>query len=175
MSRSVAISVSALLLSTTLAFGAPKTPYAPYEFLIGEWDVAPASGPALGVARFRLASGGRYIWHSMSLLENGAEKPHYEGMLVWNGVHRNLDMLISVDGGLEEQGTVSVQADGTVVREITAYAAAGEPRAPAHFRQTFQASANGQILTTVMRETPNGWVPTFPGSDRLFMTRRAAV
>src|SRR4029453_7925963 len=115
MSRLAAISVSALLLATTLAFGAPKTPYAPYEFLIGEWDVAPASGPALGVARFRLAFDGGYIWHSMSLFENGVERPHYEGMLIWNGVHRNLDMLISVDGGLEEQGTVSVQTAGTGV------------------------------------------------------------
>jgi hypothetical protein len=154
--------------------------YAPYAFLIGEWNVSPADGAAMGVARFRFAAEGAYIWHSMSFLSGGVEQLHYEGMLAWNGVHRNLDMLISLDGGsVTELGTVSVQEDGTVVREITAYSAAppsssgaGQPGV-GHFRQTFRAAGSDRILTAVLRQTADGWVPTFPGSDRLVMTRRA--
>jgi hypothetical protein len=174
-----------LILSIAGARAAEPPPsaaphYAPYAFLIGEWNVSPAEGAAVGVARFRFAGEEAYIWHSMSFLAGGAERLHYEGMLTWNGVHRNLDMLISLDGGrATELGTLSLQEDGTVVREITAYAAAppaastggGEPGV-GHFRQTFRAAGADRVLTAVLRRTADGWVPTFPGSDRLVMTRR---
>ena len=42
----------------------------------------------------------------------------------------------------------------------------------AHFRQTFKAAGPDKIFTTVMRQTDNGWAPTFPGGDHLVMTRR---
>jgi hypothetical protein len=42
----------------------------------------------------------------------------------------------------------------------------------AHFRQTFKAQTADRVLTSLMRESEAGWVPTFPGSDRLAMTRR---
>ena len=183
----------ALMLAALSARAAPGTegaergPYAPYAFLIGEWLVAPeAGGPAGTVVRFRWGPGHSYMWYSASLLMGGAERPHFEGILMWNGVHRNLDMLLTLDldgGRVQEQGTVSVAADGTVIREITAYYSegvgmitTGKRTGPeggvAHFRQTFKAQTADRVLTSLMRESDAGWVPTFPGSDHLAMVRR---
>ena len=50
---------------------------------------------------------------------------------MWNGVRRNLDMLVTIDlkgGRAQEQGVVFVENDGTVVRDITAYYSAGGGR-----------------------------------------------
>ena len=164
-------------------------PYRPYAFLVGEWDVAPANGPAFGIVRFRWGPSQSYLWYAVSLVENGTEQPHLEGMLVWNGLHQNLDMLLAVDpmgGGLaQEQGTVHVEADGTVVRDIRMVAslparapagghASPRPATPPQFRQTFKAVGRDTVLTDAMRKTEGGWVATFPGSDHLVMTRRVA-
>lgn len=165
----------------------PETPYASYEFLIGQWDIAPqAGGPAVARALLRWGPKNSYIWYAGSLLINGAERPHFEGLLVWNGVRKNLDMLLALDlegGRIQEQGVVLVQPDGTVVREVTAsysegtrpigQPAAGPKGATARFRQTFKRDGADRILTSVMRESGQGWVATFPGSDRLVMTRRS--
>jgi hypothetical protein len=163
-------------------------PYAPFAFLIGEWDVGPAGGQRAAVARFRWGSAKTYIWYSGALLVNGKEQPTFEGLLVWNGVRQNLDMLLVLDpasGNLvQEQGTMRVEPDGTVVREITVYysqgnalpprweQAAGPGGATAHFRQTFKRTGSRSISTSVMLETADGWIPSFPGSDRLVMTRQ---
>lgn len=161
--------------------------YAPYAFLIGEWDVgAEAQGPSFAIARFKWGPGRSYMWYSASFIANGAEEPHFEGLLLWNGVHRNLDMLLSLDlkgGRVQEQGTLSTAADGSVVRDITAYYSEGvgmlstgrpapEGGATVHFRQTFKSEGPGRVLTSLLRESGGGWVPTFPGSDHLAMTRR---
>jgi hypothetical protein len=73
----------------------PQNPYASYEFLIGEWDVKSETDvtPA-AVARVRWGPNGSNIWYSVALIADGHEEPHLEGMLVWNGVHKNLDMLL---------------------------------------------------------------------------------
>jgi hypothetical protein len=110
------------------------------------------------------------------------------GMLLWNGVHENLDMLVALDlngGRSQEQGDFVIEPDGTVVRRITAYFSEGLGTADgtrvgpggstATFRQTFKPQGADTLLTTVMRETPGGWVPTFPGSDKLVMKRRKAT
>ena len=186
--------LAALLAVSAIAFGqAPSDPYGPYKFLIGEWDVvAEGGGPAAGIARLKWGPNKSYIWYSMSLLDNatGAERPHFEGILVWNGVQKNLDMLLSMDlehGLVQEKGVVTVEPDGTVVREITASYSAGVRAMGGHgapdsqsgssgvtakFRQTFKAAGPDRILTRALRESPQGWIATFPGSDRLAMTRR---
>jgi hypothetical protein len=51
-------------------------------------------------------------------------------------------------------------------------AVAGPDGATAHFRQTFRATGEKTIVTSVLRETDKGWAATFPGSDRMVMTRR---
>jgi hypothetical protein len=164
------------------------SPYAPYAFLIGQWDVAPESGgPPLGGALFRWGPKESYIWCAATIAAGGREIPHFEGLLMWNGVQKNLDVLIALDlegGRIQEKGTLRVDADGTVVREITAsysegvhpigMPVAGAAGATARFRQTFQPDGPDRIRTRVLRETADGWVATFPGSDRLVMTRRKA-
>ena len=54
----------------------------------------------------------------------------------------------------------------------SARAGASPAGATARFRQTFQPDGPDRIKTRVLRETKDGWVATFPGSDRLVMTRR---
>jgi hypothetical protein len=167
----------------------PQNPYAPYEFLIGEWDVKSETDvtPA-AVARVRRGPNGSYIWYSVALIADGHEEPHLEGMLVWNGMHKNLDMLFTIDlrsGRSQEQGTMSVEQDGSLVREITAVHSAGVPTtsgkavgpegATRHFRQIYKRIGPDKIQTSVMRETDHGWVASFPGSDKMIMTRRSGA
>ncbi len=182
----------AVLIAVSPVWATPMPPdqaqYAPYKFLIGDWDVSAASGgPAFAIERFRWGPNKSYIWFSQSMLKNGIEVPHFEGMLMWNGVHKNLDMLLAVDltyGLGQEQGTVSVASDGSIVREITAVYSEGvqpigAPRvgpegATGHFRQLFVPDGAGKIATSAMRETAGGWTPTFPGSDHLILTPRTS-
>jgi len=198
-SPALRFALSALVLGATLSsFGQshPVEPghrataapdfYEPYAFLIGEWDVAPeAGGPAFGRATLRWGPNRSYIWYASSFLQGGKVVPHFEGLLVWNGVEKDLDMLISMDlngGRVQEKRSVFVDGDGTVVREITAaYSAgvrplgmppAGPGGASARFRQTFRKAGPDRILTAALRQEGAGWVATFPGSDRLVMIRR---
>jgi hypothetical protein len=163
-----------------------KNPFGPYEFLIGDWDVkSQADGVPMAVQRVRWGPNRSYIWYAVALLSDGREEPHLEGMLVWNGVHKNLDMLFVMDlksGRMQEQGTISVEADGSLVRNITAVYSpgvqamtgpVGAAGATARFRQTYKQVAPDKIQTSAMRQTERGWVATFPGSDRLLMIRRS--
>jgi hypothetical protein len=163
-----------------------KNPFAPYEFLIGEWDVKwEIDESPMAVQRVRWGPNRSYIWYAVALLTDGREEPHLEGMLVWNGVHKNLDVLFVMDlksGRVQEQGTMSVQADGSLVRNITAVYSpgvqamtgnVGSAGATARFRQTYKQIGPDEIQTSAMRETERGWVATFPGSDRLLMIRRS--
>ena len=168
------------------AGSARRDQYAPYEILLGEWNISPeAGGPAVAIQRVKWGPNKSYLWCSASLLVDGVEQPHFEGILAWDGVHKNLAVLLSVDlqyGLAEEQGTLSVEADGTLVRDITAVysegvkpigrASVGPDGATDHFRQTFKAAGPDRIVTAVLRESEHGWVATFPGSDHLVMTRR---
>ena len=155
------------------AAGAPESVYAPYRFLIGEWNVAPVSGgAAAAVTRFRWGPNQSYIWFAVATLAAGREEPHLEGILVWNGARKDLDMLVVLDlngGRAQEQGRLFVDADGSVVREIVAIGPAGTRSS---FRQTFRSDGERRILTSVMRQAGSDWVATFPGSDRLVMTPR---
>ncbi len=165
---------------------ANQNPYAPYEFLIGEWDVSPEGRPSQMVMRFQWRGTAKgYILFSASLLEaGGKEDLHFEGILIWNAVHQNLDMLVTLDpvnGTTQESGTLFIEPDGTVVRSIVSTGprnirgADGKLAAgSSNFRQTFKQMGPGRVRTVVMRETKNGWEPTFPGSDNLIMTKRAA-
>ncbi len=168
---------------------ATPAPYAPCAFLIGEWNVGPIEGKPAAVAHFRWGPGKTCIWYSGALLVKGSEQPSWEGLLVWNGVHKNLDFLLVLDptpGHLvQEQGTMHLEPDGTVVREITAFYSEGNPAPPnwdqpagvegatGQFRQTFKPDGPDRIRTAVMRKARNRWVPNFPGSDHLLMTRQA--
>ena len=169
----IALGVALTLPSGASAGDRSSGPYAPYAFLIGNWSFGPESGgPAQGRILFRWGPNQSYIWCETSLFVDGKEEPHFEGLLMWNGARKNLDMLVAVDlkgGGAQEQGTLSIQPDGTAVREITLIGPAGST---GRFRQTFKPAGPDRILTSVMRESSGSWVATFPGSDRLVMTRQ---
>ena len=185
------VALLAALLPPGIAAAADPTAipvhYVPYAFLVGEWNLAPeGGGPALGVTRFRWGPNRSYIWYSQSFFEGDAERSHFEGLLVWNGEHKNLDMLLVADldrGLVQERGTLAALPDGTVVREITATYSegvapmgskpAGPAGATARFRQTFRLEGDGRVSTRVFRENAVGWTATFPGSDRLVMTPRS--
>lgn len=151
--------------------------YAPYAPLVGEWSLTAADGTSVGISRFSWGPGRSYIWFATALVEQGREVPHFEGILVWNGINRNLDMLLSIDlqgGRAQESGTLAIAADGTIVRDhaATYTATATRPAFREEFRQTFRLDGPDRIATSVLRRTATGWVPTFPGSDTLVMTRR---
>ena len=150
--------------------------YAPYEPLIGTWAIAKANGSPVGVSRFNWGTGRSYIWFATALTDNGREVPHFEGMLVWNGVNRNLDMLVSIDlegGRAQESGTLAVAPDGFVREHVATFTPAdGRPASRVNFRQTYRLDGRDRIVTSVLRQTPTGWAPAFPGSDNLVMTRR---
>jgi len=173
--------------SSPQAVSAKAGLYADYAFLVGEWDVRGHGGPPVAVVRFQWGPNQSYLWYSLAMLQDGHEQPHLEGLLLWNGARRNLDILLTLDlegGRAQEQGVVSIRPDGTVVKEVTGIYSEGEPFPPgfdkagahgatARFRQTFRAAGPDTVVTAAMREAKDGWVPTFPGSDRLVMTRRA--
>lgn len=162
-----------LIIAASPAQASHQGPYAPYEFLIGEWDIAREGAAPVMVARFRWGPNRSYIWYAAALLKGEGEEPHFEGVLMWNGISKKLDMLLMLDlserASAQEHGTLSLAPDGTVVRDIIGTYATGTTR---RFRQTYRRLAPDKVETTVMRETPQGWVPTFPGSERLIMTRR---
>ncbi len=160
--------------------------YDPYRFLVGEWHVGPEKGPPLLVARIRFGPGESYLWYAASTLQGGTEYPHFEGMLVWNGTRRHLDMLLSLDlsrGLVQEAGAVRALPDGRVVRDIVAHYSPGVPLPPRGeakagpdgasiaFRQVFTPVNAARVLTTLERRESEQWVPAFPGSDALVMTR----
>jgi hypothetical protein len=165
---------------------AAATPYAPYEFLVGDWDVGAEGQPPSLVMRLRWGGTLRgYLFYSTSLLRpDGEEELHFEGMLIWNALAQHLEMLLTLDpvnGTTLEKGRMFVQPDGVVVREISAIGPQavrgpdGKPTAgAASFRQTFKQIDHDTVRTEVMRQTADGWGPTFPGSDKLVMKRRAA-
>ena len=148
--------------------------------------MAPVGSPPQAVTRVEWGPGRSCLRLGTNLLIGGREAPHFEGLLMWNGVRRDLDMLLSLDlagGRIQEQGRVFVEPDGTVVRDVTAIYSEGTRSigdnrtigaegGTAKFRQTFKRDGADRILTTLMRHTATGWVPSFPGSDRSVMTRR---
>lgn len=162
-------------------------PYGPYEFLVGEWEIGPEGKPA-AILRVRWGPNRSYLTYSVSVVGRDGEAPHLDGVLMWNGVTKRLDMLFMLDlsasAGVQEHGTVSVDADGTLVRDITAVYSPGvrlpprfETRAgpqgqTLRFRQTYKATGPTTAVTSIMRESDEGWVASFPGSERLEMRRK---
>lgn len=149
------------------------SPYGGYRFLIGDWDTKPTGGPDISFhQRFQWGPKQSYITYT-TLTREGAkpEAIHFEGMLVWNGASKNLDYVIASEpgSGAQEKGEMHVEADGSVVREVTMTRPDG---VVSHFRQTFRQTGPDRAVTSLMRQTATGWTPNFPGSDALVMIRR---
>jgi|CXWL01.1.fsa_nt_gi hypothetical protein len=147
---------------------AAENPYAPYEFLIGAWDTADGIRQS-----FNWGPQHAYITYSTTTRgPDGGDHLHFEGILVYNAAHRNLDFLIALEPGSfgQEQGTLHVEPDGSVVREVLL---TGPNGATSRFRQTFRRTGDAAAVTSLMRQGADGtWAPNFPGADNLAMTRR---
>jgi hypothetical protein len=102
---------------------------------------------------------------------SGEERLHFEGLIVWNGATRRFDYLFAVEPGslTQEKGEFRIAEDGEIIRDVILTRPDGSTGA---FRQTFRALANGHIEITLFQETPDGWKPTYPGSDRLTVVPR---
>ena len=148
-------------------------PYGDYEFLIGDWYSKPAGGPDITIHQnFKWGPKQSYIFYTTLTAEKGKpEAVHFEGMLVWNGATKGLDYVIASEpgSGAQEHGTLHVDADGAVVREVTMITASGKSQT---FRQRFWRTGIDTAMTSLMRQTDKGWEPNFPGSEKITMARR---
>jgi hypothetical protein len=188
MLRQLTLVLFALICAAHAQSTSKPSVYAPFEFLIGEWEVVSpglekSHGTPVAVTTFKWGTNRSYIWFSTSLVQNGKLEPHFEGMLLWNGARKNLDMLVALDlngGRAQEQGDFIIEPDGTVVRRITLYTTESTgsdgkvvPATSGTFRQTFKQQDANTLVTTIMRQQKDGtWVASFPGSERLLMKRR---
>jgi len=138
-------------------------PYAPYEFLIGDWYSKPKGEDMTVHQQFKWGPGKSYITYATYLQVPGKpDQLHFEGMMVWNGKSKALDFLFAVQppSGVQEKGTVSAQPDGMVVRDVEMTDASGKG---GRFRQTFRKAADGTVVTSVTRQTAKGWETSPPG------------
>jgi hypothetical protein len=146
-------------------------PYAPYEYLIGDW-YSPLSGGGSIHQQFKWGPRKAYISYTTYMAEPGKpEHLHFEGIMMWNGKSSALDFLFAVEppSGVEEKGTVRAGADGTIVREVEMTDGKG---AVSHFRQTFRRTGANSAVTMLLRQTDKGWESTIPGVGQIEMTRR---
>lgn len=138
-------------------------PYAPYEFLIGDW-YSKLTGSDMAIhQQFKWGPGKSYITYATYMVLPGKpEQLHFEGMMVWNGASKALDFLFVVQpgSGAQEKGTVLAQPDGSIVRNVEMTDDDGDK---SHFRQTFRRSEGGKVITTMMEETATGWKLDAPG------------
>jgi len=132
-------------------------PYKPYEFLIGDW-YSKLSGQDITIhQQFKWGPHKSYIVYASYMAPAGKpEQLHFEGIMVWNGKSKALDFLFALQpgSGAQEKGTVTVQADGSVVRDVQLTDDDGDRD---HFRQTFRMLDGGKVATGIMEETPGGW------------------
>jgi len=161
---------------------ATSNPYAPYAFLVGDWNVSASARAAPFVTlRFHWAPHHAYLQYGAYI----GQEPHFEGMMMWNGAHHNLDALIAMDmerGLVQELGTVAM-IDGAAVRDsIATYSEgvsaggplAGPSGATNRTRQTMRPVDADHIDLSFEIKTPSGWKPAMPGGDHLLMTRAKA-
>jgi hypothetical protein len=170
--RASAFCIALIVASAGAAAAATvEDPYAPLVPLIGEWNVGPDGGAPAFVQRFSWGPGRAYVWAEVALIRpQGEEHLHFEGMVIWNAATRRFDYLFAVEPGsqFQEQGEFWVDGNGEIVRDVVLTAADGKT---ARFKQTFSRLEADRVATALLRQTAEGWTPTFPGSDKLVMVR----
>lgn len=145
--------------------------YSDYDWLVGDWYAK--AGPGLIREQITYGPNRSYIRFSVFTApsETADQHLHFEGMALWNGKTKMLDYLFAVEpgSGVQENGTIRAEADGSIVREVEFIDARG---GIGTFRQTFHQSGPDSAITTLYRQTATGWEPTFPGSEKILLTRR---
>jgi hypothetical protein len=72
-------------------------PYAPYEFLIGDWYSRLATQNVVIHQQFKWGPDRSYITYASYLVVPGKpEQLHFEGMMVWDGKSKALDFLFAL-------------------------------------------------------------------------------
>ena len=181
--RLLLIHAAALLAAPTIASAHSVTqthfletakPYAPYEFLIGDWYTKLAGQDMVIHQQFSWGPGKSYIMYATYMaLPGKPEQLHFTGMMVWNGKSKALDFLFSLQpgSGAQEKGTVNVQSDGSILREIAMTAPDGDLD---RFRQMFRKLAGGKVATRMMKQTGTGWKLDPPGEIVMEKTSNGA-
>ena len=148
---------------------AAAAPYAPYTWLIGDWS---SSGGIRELITF--GPNRAYLKFSVFTPQNGLEHLHFEGIAMWNGKAKQLDYLFAVEpgSGVQENGTIRAEADGSLVREVEFIDAKG---ATGTFRQLFKQTGPDTAVTSLFRQTDKGWIPTFPGAEKIELSRKAGT
>jgi hypothetical protein len=151
-------------------------PYAPYTFLIGDWDTPTQELEGRIRQTFTWGPSNSYIDYAVHTRGSGqtTEQLHQDGMMIFNAAANTLEFLfVHEPGSLGlEKGTLHAEADGSIVRETTAVESDGTIN---HFRQTWRRTGPNTAVTTLMRQNADGtWAPNFTGADNLVMTRRPA-
>lgn len=183
IASAAAFAASSSALAHEIRYGKSVTDrYNRYSFLIGDWDVSDAKGGRPFVTlKYHWGPNHAYILSGAYI----AGTPHYEGMMMWNGVHHNLDVLLATDmqhGLAQESGSV-IFRDGAVIQLTTASYSegvsaggpvAGPNGATQRTRQTMHSIDADHVALSVEVETPTGWKPMMAGGDHLLMTRTAS-
>lgn len=143
-------------------------PYAPFDWLIGDWY-------AEGGLRELITYGPNRSYIRFSAFIATKDEPqhlHFEGIALWNAKTKMLDYLFALEpgSGSQENGTYRAEADGSIIREVELIDAKGRAGT---FRQTFRQTGPDTAITSVMRQTQTGWEPTFPGGERIELKRRS--
>jgi len=168
---STTISPAAAQQFAPAATAVTVNPYAAFDWLVGDWYAE--AGPGLLREQITYGPGRGYIKFSTFTApsESGPQHLHFEGIALWNAKTRVLDYLFAVEpgSGAQEHGIYRAEPDGSIVREVELIDAKGNAGV---FRQTFVKTGPDTAVTTLMRQTANGWVPTFPGSEKIELRRR---
>ena len=146
-------------------------PYAAFDWLVGDWYGK--AGPGLLREQITYGPSRGYIKFSVFTApgEAGPQHLHFEGIALWNARTNVLDYLFAVEpgSGVQENGIYRAEPDGSIVREVELIDAKGNAGI---FRQTFHRTGQDSAITTLMRKSATGWVPTFPGSEKIELIRR---
>ncbi|HET7708704.1 MAG TPA: hypothetical protein VFK50_04115 [Sphingomicrobium sp.] len=153
------------------AASARPNPYAPFDWLIGDWYAK--GGPGMLREQISYGPNRSYIRFSVYTApsETAPQHLHFEGIAVWNGKTGVLDYLFAVEpgSGAQENGIFRAEPDGSIIREVELIDAQGKSGT---FRQTFRRTGGDSAITSVMRKTETGWEPTFPGGENIELRRR---
>ena len=143
-------------------------PYAPYEFLIGDWYAKLPQENAVIHQQFGWGPGKASMTDATLYTVPGhPEHLHFGGMMIWSASSKALDYLFAVEpgSGVEERGTFVVQPDKSVIREVEAIYPNGRVM---RSRQVLKLLPNGTLSLDLLEGKSGGWASTLPNGPMIF-------
>ena len=165
-------------------------PYAPLRFLIGTWE-SRYKGELAATQQFEFGIEDAAIYWSGDRYIGGQRRPSFEGIAILNSVTNEYEYLVSLGTAagtagdtILEKGRFLPLEDGSIRREIFVFYPEGTKLPPTgqrlagpggyvrEYRQWFSSIDENTIETKIVYLNEQGdWVPSFPGSERLVLTR----